>query len=264
MKVRTSFEKLVEIMDRLRGEGGCPWDREQTYETLRGYLLEECYEVAEAIDGGDRRALAEELGDLLFQIVFLSRLGKEERAFTVSDVIEGITTKMIRRHPHVFGGERAETSDDVLRKWEEIKRAEKEQAGGRAGRATSLLDGLPGALPELSRAQRLGEKAARVGFDWERSEQILDKIDEELAELRAAHGKGDPGAVRDELGDCLFALAMLARRMGLDAEGALSGANRKFRKRFGWIEAELRRAGRSFEETGAEELERLWSRAKRE
>lgn len=254
-----NFEKLVEIMDRLRDPDGCPWDREQDYDSLRGYLLEEAYEVAEALDGGAPAAVCEELGDLLFQIVFLSRIAKERGEFTVADVIRGIGEKMIRRHPHVFGDAVAETSAEVLTRWEEIKRQEKPDP-----RVASALDGIPAGLPALLRAQRLGAKAARVGFDWERPADILVKIEEELAELREAFSRGEKAALRDELGDVLFALSMLARRLEIDPEGALQGSNLKFQRRFAWIEAELRRQGRSVEKAGLERLEALWQRAKSE
>jgi len=257
-----SFERLVEIMDRLRGEDGCPWDREQTYESLRGYLLEECHEVAEALDGDSREALCEELGDLLFQIVFLARLAKEERAFTIEDVVRGIAEKMIRRHPHVFGDASAETSAEVLRNWEEIKRREKGAAED-ADPSPSLLDGVPPSLPALLRAQRLGAKAARVGFDWEPEVDILEKVREETEELDRALASGDRQAIREEIGDALFSLAMLARRLEIDPEGALQRSNRKFQERFRSIEDALRRRGRAVEDAEMEELERLWAESKR-
>ena len=256
----SSFEALVAIMDRLRDPGGCPWDREQTYATLRGYLIEECYEVAEAIDLGDRRALGEELGDLLFQIVFLSRLAKEEGHFDAADVVRGIARKMIRRHPHVFGDERVESADEVLRNWEAIKRKEKPDAPAAA--AGSVLDGIPRSLPALSAAHRLGTKAARVGFDWPRAEDVLEKIGEELGELRTALARGDEAAIEDELGDLLFSAVMLARKRGVDPEAALSGTNRKFARRFRWIEEQLLAEGRRVDEVGLEALELLWARSK--
>jgi len=253
------FEALVEIMDRLRDPGGCPWDHQQTYQTLRGYLIEECYEVAEAIDLGDRTALCEELGDLLFQIVFLSRLAKEEGLFDATDVVRGIARKMIRRHPHVFGDETVESAEDVLRNWEAIKRREKPKTQATPG---SVLDGIPRSLPALSAAHRLGTKAARVGFDWERPGDVLAKIDEELGELREALARGDRGAVEDEIGDLLFSSVMLARKCQIDPEAALSGTNRKFARRFRWIEEQLRAEGRGLDEAGLEHLERLWARSK--
>jgi tetrapyrrole methylase family protein/MazG family protein len=251
------FEKLVEIMDRLREPGGCPWDREQTYETLRSYLLEECYEVADAIDRRDMDDLREELGDLLFQIVFLSRIAKEEGRFNSEDVVRGIAEKMIRRHPHVFSNVSAETSEEVLRNWEEIKRQEKEgKADG------SLLAGVPRALPALLKAQRLGTKAARVGFDWEAPADVLEKIDEELGELREAVAAGDRVAARAELGDLLFSVVMLARHMDIDPEGALEKTNLKFTDRFTWIEEKLRSSGENVEDAGLERLEQLWREIK--
>lgn len=256
------FAGLIELMDRLREPGGCPWDREQSYESLRGYLLEEAYEVADALDRGDQRALGEELGDLLFQIVFLSRLAKEQGAFTIEDVVRGIADKMVRRHPHVFGDARVETSEQVLQNWEEIKRQEKSSSPQPSG--ASLLDGIPAPLPALLKAQRLGSKAARVGFDWKQPEDVLDKAHEELEELSRAVRERDRDKTREELGDLLFALAMLARHMEIDPEGALEGANRKFRERFSWIEAELQRRGVRLEQAGLELLEQLWQQAKAE
>jgi MazG family protein len=255
------FEKLVAIMDRLRGPDGCPWDREQSYETLRGYLIEECYEVVEALDRGDAEGLREELGDLLFQIIFLARLAKEDERFTVDDVVRGIAEKMIRRHPHVFGGERVETSEQVLANWEVIKREEKQDRAGAV--PGSQLDGIPRALPALLKALRLGEKAARVGFDWVRTADILDKLEEELDELRGALDSRNRDEMREELGDLLFTLAMLARRLDIDPDQALEAANLKFRERFTWIESELQRRDVALRDAGLDELERLWQQSKR-
>lgn len=258
-----TFDHLVAIMDRLREPGGCPWDREQTYETLRGYLLEEAYEVAEAIDSGVREDLCEELGDLLFQVVFLSRLAKEEGRFEAGDVIEGIASKMIRRHPHVFGDETARDAGEVLRRWEEIKRGEKGESAGVSGAAfSSILDGVPRALPALLKAQRLGSKAARVGFDWPDAPAVLRKIDEETAELREAVASSDRDRTREEIGDLLFSIVMLARRLDVDPEGALESANRKFRSRFARVEHALRAQGVMLEDAGIAVLDRLWDEAK--
>lgn len=257
------FEHLVGIMDRLRDpEHGCPWDLEQDYGTLRGYLIEECHEVAEAIDHEDRPGLREELGDLLFQIVFLSRLAKEEGAFTAADVVRGIAEKMVRRHPHVFGDQSARTAEEVLRNWEEIKREEKRDKGQTEAR--SVLAGIPRSLPALLKAQRLGTKAARVGFDWPDDAGVLAKIDEELGELRGAVESGDRDALGEELGDLLFALVMLARRRDVDPEQALERANRKFTERFGRVEDELRRRGVPVESAGLELLDRIWGEVKRD
>jgi MazG family protein len=255
------FETLVGIMDRLREPGGCPWDREQTYESLRSYLIEECYEVAEALDRGDGPALKEELGDLLLQIVFLSRLAKEDGEFTVDDVVRSIVDKMIRRHPHVFGTETADNSDQVLKHWEEIKRREKADAPGATGPG-SVLAGIPQVLPALLKAQRLGTKAARVGFDWNDSAGVMEKIDEELAELRAAVDRGEDHAAGAELGDLLFSIVNLARHLEIDPEGALERTNLKFRRRFEWIESYLSSRGEGMDGTDLDVLERLWAKAK--
>lgn len=253
------FEKLVEILDQLRGPGGCPWDREQDWGSLRGYLLEECHEAIAALDAGDRPGLCEELGDVLLQVVFLSRLGQEEGAFTARDVVRGIVEKMIRRHPHVFGDEHAADSADVRRNWERIKKKEKAARGQtRAG----LLDGLPAGLPALLRALRLGEKASWVGFDWPCAEPVLAKIREELGELETAMRSGDRGAVDEELGDVLFATAMLARKLDRDPEAALDAANRKFIRRFREIEARLASESATLDATGPERLEELWRAVK--
>ena len=257
MDASDRFETLLAIMDRLRDPGGCPWDREQTYATLRNYVLEEGYEVVDAIDRDDRGGLCEELGDLLFQVVFLSRLAKEEGAFTAADVVRGIAEKMVRRHPHVFGDAEADTAEDVLRAWEQIKRKEKPPAT-----AASVLAGIPTALPALLKAHRLGTKAARVGFDWEDPLQVLDKVEEEIRELRGAIAADARPAIADELGDVLFSLVMFGRRMGVDAEEALERTNRRFRSRFEAMEQELARRGIPVDEAGLELLDRLWNEVK--
>ena len=256
-----TFEELVAIMDRLRDPGGCPWDREQTYATLRGYLIEECYEVVDALDRADLPALCEELGDLLFQIVFLARLAGEDRAFAAADVVEGIAAKMIRRHPHVFGGDTATTASEVLVRWEEIKKTEKRDAG-KSETEVSVLSGIPPALPALVKAQRLGTKAARVGFDWRDDEGVLAKLDEETGELAGAVASGDRSAIREEIGDTLFTLAMIARRFDVDADEALAGTNAKFRTRFETVERELRRLHVPIEEAGLDLMARLWNEVK--
>jgi MazG family protein len=256
-----TFDDLVAIMDRLRGPDGCPWDREQTYATLRGFLIEECYEVVDALDRQELPALCEELGDLLFQIVFLARLGKEDRAFSAADVVEGIAAKMVRRHPHVFGEENAESSAAVLVRWEEIKRREK-AAAGKAVADGSVLAGIPPALPALVAAQRLGAKVARVGFDWREDQDVVAKLEEETAELKSALASRDREAIREELGDALFTLAMLARRVDVDADAALAAANAKFRARFSRVEEALRRQGVPIETAGLELMDRLWNEAK--
>lgn len=260
MAVPTAFADLVALMDRLRDPGGCPWDREQTYATLRGYLIEECYEVVDAIDRDDRSLLREELGDLLFQIVFLSRLAREENAFSVDDVIEGIWAKMRRRHPHVFGDDVAEDARAVLARWEEIKKEEKAAAGTRE--SGSILDGVPSSLPALAKAHRLGTKAARVGFDWKDDAGVCAKVEEEVGELRQALAAGDREAAVAEIGDAIFSLAMLARRLGTDAEAAVARTNAKFVERFRRVEADCARRGVAVEAAGLTLLDRLWEKAK--
>lgn len=257
------FADLVEIMDRLRSEDGCPWDREQDLGTLRGYLLEECYEVVEAIDRLDYEGIREELGDLMFQIVFQARIGKERGRFTINDVIQGIAEKMVRRHPHVFGDWQADSSEQVLKRWEEIKREEKngariERSGG------SVLSGIPSALPALLKAYRLGTKAARVGFDWVEDKDVLSKIDEEYREMRLALAAGDETAVSEEIGDMLFTLVMLARRHRIDPEAALERANRKFTRRFREVEAELERRNIPLDEADLATMDSIWNEVKKE
>ncbi len=244
-------------MDRLRGPDGCPWDREQTPSTLRGYLLEEAYEAAEAIDSGSPEALREELGDLLYQIVFLARIGKEQGAFTADDVAEGITRKMTRRHPHVFGDAQAEDAPAVLRQWEEIKKRER---GGAA--PSSSLDGIPKAIPALLRAERLGTRAARTGFDWQRASAVREKVTEEMRELDGAMKAEAPEAIEEELGDLLFSIAHLARHLGVDAEAALQKANAKFERRFRCLEERLRAVKGAGERPDPDLLERLWTEVK--
>jgi MazG family protein len=254
------LEFLVEIMAKLRGPDGCPWDRDQSWESLRGYLLEEAHEALSALDARDFVELPEELGDLLFQIVFLSQIGSEEGRFTIHDVVRGISEKMVRRHPHVFGEAEAADSDAVLRQWEEIKAQEKPKRKG-------LLEGLPPSLPALATAQRLGEKASRVGFDWSGPEPVLAKIDEELGELKEAlalPGEQDSPAVVEELGDLLFSVAMLSRQLGLDGEAVLAKANKKFRRRFGRMEAEAGAESETLGDRSVEAWEAAWQRAKEE
>ena len=256
-----TFDDLVAIMNRLRDPGGCPWDREQTYATLRGYLIEECYEVVDALDRADLPALCEELGDLLFQIVFLARLASEDGVFAAADVVEGIAAKMTRRHPHVFEGDTVADSAEVLVRWEEIKKVEKQDAG-KSDAEVSVLAGIPPALPALVKAQRLGAKAARVGFDWREDGDVLAKLDEETAELRSAVLSGDRAAMCEEIGDALFTVAMLARRLDVDADAALAAANAKFHARFTRVEEELRKARIPIGEAGLALMDRLWNEVK--
>lgn len=258
------FEKLVAVQARLRAPKGCPWDREQTHQTLRTYLLEEAYEVLEALDHGDDAKFAEEMGDLLLQIVFHSQIAQEEGRFNVSDVIREIHDKMIRRHPHVFGETRAKDSAEVLRNWEQIKaeerRSNKEHAGSRGSQTepSSLLDGVSRALPATLEGFQLTRKAARVGFDWEDAAGVIAKMQEETAELEAALKAEDRRKVEEEMGDLLFAAVNLARFLHVDPEIALKKANAKFSRRFRTMEALARDSGREFKNLPREEMEALW------
>ncbi|MBP7147993.1 MAG: nucleoside triphosphate pyrophosphohydrolase [Acidobacteria bacterium] len=245
-------------MARLRAPDGCPWDREQTPASLRPYVLEEAYEVAEAIDSADWDELRQELGDLLLQIVFLSRIAEENGRFRFEDVAEAIAAKLLRRHPHVFGDAEARSVPDVWRRWESIK--QEERAGDEP---RSRLEGIPRALPALVKSRLLADKAARAGFDWPDAASITDKIAEELAEVRAALRAEDPAAAGDEIGDLLFAAASLARRLGLDPEGCLARTNERFARRFRFVEDAAAARGRVLEEMSAAELDALWEEAKR-
>ena len=261
---------LLEIMARLRDpETGCPWDVKQSFETIKPYTIEEAYEVADAIERGDRDDLCDELGDLLLQVVFHARMAEEEQAFDFGEVVRAISTKMIRRHPHVFAEPNAADADEVKANWEDIKAAEKaERAESRRRRGlgdeeeAGLLDGVPRALPALIEALKLQQKAARVGFDWTEAAPILDKIEEEIGELRSALASGAAADIRDELGDLLFAVANLARHAKIEPEEALRATNAKFRRRFGHIEKSLAAEGVPLADAGLERMEALWQDAK--
>ena len=260
-----TFDRLVEIMRTLRSPDGCPWDREQTLSSLRPFLLEETYEVLDALDRGDPKALCDELGDLVFEAVFLAQLCAEENHFTITDALEAATTKLIRRHPHVFGDHEADraavkTSEDVKRRWEEIK-ADEQQA---AGQQPSLLGGIPATLPALLRAYRIGKRAATVGFDWERPGDVMRKVEEELAEVQAAITESRRDRVEEELGDLLFAVANLARHLGVEPEGALGHASRKFSDRFGTLEQRFLARGTALRDASLEEMEAEWGQIKKE
>ncbi|MFQ5880840.1 MAG: nucleoside triphosphate pyrophosphohydrolase [Candidatus Methylomirabilales bacterium] len=250
------FEHLVQIMATLRAPGGCPWDREQTRESLKPFLIEEAHEVLEALDRGGGEKLQEELGDLLLQVVFHAQVAAELGEFAVDEVLENVTDKLIRRHPHVFGETRAETAQEVLSNWEKLKQAER---GG--VRQVSALSGVPKSLPALLRAQRLQDKAARVGFDWGETAAVLRKVEEELGELKVAVGKG-PEAMEEEMGDLLFSLVNLARFLHLNAEEALRKCIEKFTRRFRHIEEVIAQRGKSLEESNLEEMDALWREAK--
>lgn len=262
------FEKLVAVQARLRAPKGCPWDREQTHETLRTYLLEEAYEVLEALDTGNDAKFAEEMGDLLLQIVFHSQIASEEGRFTVADVIREIHDKMIRRHPHVFGETSAKDSKEVLRNWEQIKaeerRASKERSEGEEGEkeSPSLLDGVSRALPATLEGFQLTRKASRIGFDWDNAEGVIDKMREEIAELEIALNDKDQKRTEEEMGDFLFAAVNLARFLHMDPEIALKKANAKFSRRFRAMEARARESGREFKDLPREEMEALWDATK--
>lgn len=259
-----AFARLVATMRRLRAPDGCPWDREQTIASLKPYLLEETYEVMDAIEREDWVALSEELGDLLLQPVFQAEIAAGEGRFTITEPLEAIVEKLIRRHPHVFGTVEAETSDEVLRNWEQIKRGEKArkaEANGERDNA-SMLDSLPRALPALAEAQRITSRAAKVGFDWPGIREVLDKLHEEIGELDEARQAGDADKVEDEFGDLLFVMANLSRFLKVDAEQALRRTNLKFRERFAYVERRLREQNREIQDSTLEEMESLWQEAK--
>jgi tetrapyrrole methylase family protein/MazG family protein len=252
------FEQLLEIMTRLRGADGCPWDREQTRESLKPHLIEEAYEVLEAIESGAPEALREELGDLLFQVVFHTCIALERGEFDMADLLQRLNDKMLSRHPHVFGDAAVGSPEEALTQWEAIKRQEAE----RRGEQRSVLAGVPRALPSLVRAQRIQSKAARVNFDWPNARAAWDKVEEEIKEAAAAVAAGDRERVCEELGDVLFSLVNVARLSNIDAEDASQRAIEKFRRRFTEMEAELMRRGTSVHAVAAAELERSWERAK--
>jgi len=241
-------------MARLRAPGGCPWDREQNFDTIKPYLLEEAYEVFDAIDQRDWPGLAEELGDLMLQAVFFAQMASEEGKFQIDDSLDAISEKLIRRHPHVFGDGAAKTSDDVKRRWDEIKADEKKEKGKLP---QGRLDAVPRNLPALVEAQQISSKAAAVGFDWEHPGQVLDKLDEELRELAAARETETPAEVEGELGDVLFVLVNLARKLKVDPEQALRKTNAKFRKRFAHLEKHAALPGATLDQ-----MEALWQEAK--
>ena len=247
-------------MARLRGPGGCPWDHEQTLESLRGFVLEETYEVLDAIDRGDHDALRGELGDHLFEAVFLAQIEADEGRYTIVDSIRAITEKLIRRHPHVFARRagRVRTPGQVVEQWEQIKAREQQDAG----RHSSLLTGVPKSLPSLLRAHEIGTRVAAVGFDWPQTTQVIEKIEEEVAELRGALAGEGRERAEEEMGDLLFSIAQLARKLGIEPESALRKANEKFTHRFSRLERALEASGRSVHEATLEEMEREWGRIK--
>ncbi len=288
------FERAVSIMARLRGPGGCPWDREQTFDSIKPYTLEEAYEVLEAIDNRDWPELTGELGDLLLQVLFYSEMAREQDIFSIDDVLERLSTKLIDRHPHVFGEVKADTSAEVLRNWEALKAEEKKkrleargESAHRGEKPESVLAGVSSAIPSLLEAHKLSSRAARVGFDWANVEGLFDKLREETGELeqelqqfpipassqngRGVAGSGMPAVseqlrarLEDELGDMFFVLVNIARHLALDPESALRKTNRKFKQRFQWMEDQLRSCGRTPQEASLQELESLWQQAKQQ
>jgi tetrapyrrole methylase family protein/MazG family protein len=257
------FTELVELIARLRAPGGCPWDREQTHETLKPMMLEEAYEAVEAIDEGNDEELKGELGDLLLQVVFHSQIATEENRFNVAEVINRISSKMIRRHPHVFGDDTAQTSGEVLRNWEAIKEAELEAKGKRV-KEGSMLDSVSTKLPAVMEAFQMTTKVSRVDFDWPDVPSVLEKLDEEVEELKQAVGDEQPSRqeIAGEVGDLLFVAVNVARLLGIDPESALKASNRKFRRRFRYIEDRLREQGRKPADSDHIEMDELWDEAK--
>jgi len=289
------FERAVAIMARLRAPGGCPWDREQTFDSIKPYTLEETYEVLEAIDNRDWEELSGELGDLLLQVLFYSEMSKEQGTFTIDEVLEKLSAKLVNRHPHVFGDVQAETASQVVRNWEAIKAEEKkkrlEAGGGKAVKdaevPASILGGVSSAMPALLEAHKLSSRAAHVGFDWPNVEGLFDKLREETEELREQlaefpapgprpQGRGVAGSgkatvpdklrarLEEEVGDLFFVLVNIARYLSLDPESALKKTNRKFKRRFQWMEQRLRESGRNPEQATMDELESLWQQAKQQ
>jgi MazG family protein len=254
------FGKLVEIMAQLRGPDGCPWDRKQTFDTLKTYLLEETYEVMDAIDRSDWPGLKEELGDLLLQPVFLAEMAAGEGTFNISDSLDAINEKLVRRHPHIFGNAQAETAEDVKKRWDEIKQEEKAAQG--IAPAVSVLDGVPKNLPALMEAEKIGQKAAGVGFEWPDISGVMEKLQEEAAELAEARASQDQAHVEHEVGDLLFTVVNLARFLKVDPEQALRKTSARFRSRFGHLEREVAAGGGMLAETPLEKMEEFWQAAK--
>ena len=265
MSASDRFGELVQLIARLRAPGGCPWDREQTHQSLKPMLLEEAYEVIEALDDGNDEELIGELGDLLLQVVFHSQIATEEQRFDVAEVIQRIAAKMIRRHPHVFGDDTAESSGEVLRNWEAIKEAELVAKGKKAPSDGSMLDSVSSKLPGVMEAFQMTTKVSRVDFDWPDVESVLEKLDEEVEELKVAVAREhrEEREIADEVGDLLFVAVNVARLLGVDPESALKSSNRKFRRRFRYIEERLREQGRKPADSDHVEMDGLWDEAKR-
>lgn len=252
------FVKLVSIIRKLREPGGCPWDQAQDEKSLRKYFLEEAYEVLDALHQEDSRALKEELGDMLMEIVFLARVFEEKKKFSIGDALDSINEKMVKRHPHVFGDKRLERADEVSEEWAKIKRQDV-----KAKKESSLLDYLPRVAPALHLAYEMGRRVSQVGFDWPSPEDVLDKIEEEYQELKKAMKARDKEKMEEEIGDLLFSIANLARHLEINPELALQRTNDKFKKRFNWVEKRLHELGRKWEDTNLQELDSLWEKAKK-
>jgi tetrapyrrole methylase family protein / MazG family protein len=261
-----SFDELVVVMERLRAPGGCPWDHEQTYGSLAQYLLEEAYETFDAIQHadktGDTTELKEELGDLLLQVVFHSTIGKEQGDFNIDEVCEGVTQKLVLRHPHVFGDAKLARAQDVLDNWDKLKADERAASGKKEKAVESILDEVPIQFPGLLEALKVTKRAAKVGFDWRNADEVFDKIEEEITELREANATGDAEHLVNEVGDLLFAVVNLARKLDVEPETALKKTNRKFRQRFKYIEDQLKARDRKLEDSTLEEMDSLWNEAK--
>jgi tetrapyrrole methylase family protein / MazG family protein len=254
----TAFKKLTDIMDSLMSADGCPWDKAQSRESLKPYLLEETYETLEALDSNEAHAIKDELGDLLFQIIFHAKISSLNKEFDIHDVVENIAEKMVRRHPHVFDQGNLTTPDQVAAQWDEIKKLEKGQ-----DKRKSVLDGIPKSSPALKRAQQLQKKAAKNGFDWERMEDIFEKLEEEMGELKTAVLSGDTSSMEDEFGDLLFVMVNIAQRLKIDSEEALRSSNNKFVRRFQYIEKKISESGEKLNETPLERMDHFWDEAKR-
>jgi tetrapyrrole methylase family protein / MazG family protein len=264
MNDKPDISKLAGLVERLRGENGCPWDKEQTRESLKPMLIEEAYEVLDALDGSDPLELKDELGDLLFQVVFHSQIAQELEEFSLADVIDRSYEKMVRRHPHIFGDANLRTSEDVLKNWEDIKAAEKGvQSSSTPESERSLLDGIPSKLPALHTAYQMTAKASRVGFDWSRLEEILSKMKEEGSELLDAQSRRDTAGIADEVGDLLFVAVNVARFLEIDPETALRRSNEKFSRRFRYVESAIKRQGRELRNASLAEMDALWEEAKK-
>ena len=258
------FEALVALMARLRGPDGCPWDREQDARSLRTYLLEEAYEVLDAIEADDPQALQDELGDLLLQVIFHAQIAREQGRFSIDDVLTRLHEKLVRRHPHVFGAVKVENAEQVVTNWEGLKAAERQAHIEAPHGDNSVLAGVSRSLPAALEAYQLTRRAAQVGFDWERLEDVLAKLDEEVAELRSAVAAENRDRLEDEVGDLLFVAVNVARTLGIDPEVALRRTNRKFVERFRAIEQELAKQGKRVEDASLEEMDALWERSKRQ